>query len=164
MTFLIDKKVSCVIMHNNPLINEESHCTASFHSLWLLFYFVSFLLIKMSWAKQSTEAGLVGLTEREEARGAFCEEAFQFMPTPDVKHVIVVSTFKSSLFLHVLNVEDIEDKYLQSSVYLFQLDDEDDDWVDMVPDPQNRQKENKPFLVVSCIFTDFCVHSTVYSV
>ena len=115
----------------------------------------------MSWAKQLAEAGLAGLTEREAARGALCEEAFQFMPTPDVKHVVVVSTFKSRLFLHVLNVED---KYLQSSVYLFQPDDEYDDWVDMVPDPQNRKKENKPFLVVSCIFTDFCVHSTVYSV
>ena len=81
----------------------------------------------MSWAKQSVEAGLAGLTEREAVRGALCEEAFQFMPTPNVKHVVVVSTFKSRLFLHVLNVEDVEDKYLQSSVYLFQLDDEDND-------------------------------------
>ena len=26
-------KVSCVIMCNKPLINEESHCTASFHGV-----------------------------------------------------------------------------------------------------------------------------------
>ena len=113
--------------------------------------YCEFLLIKMSWAKQSAEAGLAGLTEREAASGALCEEAFQFMPTPHVKHVVVVSKFKSRLILHVLNVEDVEDKYLQSSVYLIQTDDEDDDWV-MVPDPQNRKKEDKPFLVVSCIF------------
>ena len=36
------------------------------------------------------------------------------------------------------------------SVYLNQKEEEkDDNWVDMVPDPQNRQKEKKPFLVVS---------------
>ena len=69
----------------------------------------------MSWAKQSVEAGLVGLTEREAARGALCEEAFQFMPTPPVRHVVVVSKFKSRLILHVFNVKD---KYLQSTVYL----------------------------------------------
>ena len=55
----------------------------------------------MSWAKQSAEAGLVGLTEREAARGALCEEAFQLMPTPHVRHIIVVSKFKSRLILHV---------------------------------------------------------------
>ena len=32
-----------------------------------------------------------------------------------------------------------------------------------VPDPQNRQKEQKPFLVVSCIF-NLCVNITVYGV
>ena len=32
-----------------------------------------------------------------------------------------------------------------------------------MPEPQNRQKEQKPFLVVSCIF-NLCVHSTVYGV
>ena len=53
----------------------------------------------MSWAKQSAEAGLVGLTEREAARGVLCEEAFQLMPTPHVRHIIVVS--KSRLILHV---------------------------------------------------------------
>ena len=45
---------------------------------------------------------------------------------------------------------------------LFTVDD-DNDWVETVPDPQNRQQEQKPFLVVSCIF-NLCVHSTVYSV
>ena len=55
----------------------------------------------MSWAKQSAEAGLLGLTEREAARGALCEEAFQLMPTPHVRRIIVVSKFKSRLILHV---------------------------------------------------------------
>ena len=72
----------------------------------------------MSWAKQSAEAGLAGLTEREAARGALCEEVFQLMLTPHVRHIIVVSKFKSRLILHVFNVKDIEDKYLQSTVYL----------------------------------------------
>ena len=48
----------------------------------------------MSWAKESAEEGLVGLTEREAVEGALCEEAFQFMPTPNVKHLEVVSKFK----------------------------------------------------------------------
>ena len=69
----------------------------------------------MFWAKESAEAGLAGLTERETARGALCEEAFQLMPTPHVRHIIVVSKFKSRLILHVFNVED---KYLQSTVHL----------------------------------------------
>ena len=30
MTFLVGERVSCVIMRNNPLINQESHCTAYF--------------------------------------------------------------------------------------------------------------------------------------
>jgi len=30
MTFLVGEKVSCVIMCSNPLVNEKSHCTASF--------------------------------------------------------------------------------------------------------------------------------------
>ena len=53
--------------------------------------------------------------------------------------------------LHVLNVEDIEDTY-SSSVYLIQKeekDDDDNDWVQHVLDPQHRQKQKKPFLVVS---------------
>ena len=107
----------------------------------------------MAWAKQSAKAGLVGLTEREAARGALCEEAFQFMPTPHVRPIVVVSKFKSRLILHVFNVEDVEDKYLQSTVYLIYLDDgDDDDWVERVPDPQNRKEEKKSFLVISCIF------------
>ena len=35
MTFLVGEKVSCVIMHSNPLVNQESHCTASFCDSWL---------------------------------------------------------------------------------------------------------------------------------
>ena len=31
------------------------------------------------------------------------------------------------------------------------------DWVDIVPDPQNRKKEKKSFLVVSCIFIKFFI-------
>ena len=61
----------------------------------------------MSWAKESAEAGLAGLSEREAARGALCELAFHLMPTPHVKHIIVVSKFKSRLILHVFNVEDV---------------------------------------------------------
>ena len=83
--------------------------------------------VKMSWAKQSAEAGLAGLTEQEAAHGALCEEAFQFMPTPNVKPVGVVSKFKSRLILRVLNVKDVKDKYLQSTFNLIQMDDEDDD-------------------------------------
>ena len=45
----------------------------------------------MSWAKALEEAGLVGLSEREAVRGALCEEAFQMMPSPKVKHLLVVS-------------------------------------------------------------------------
>ena len=48
----------------------------------------------MSWAKESAEAGLAGLTEREAARGALCEEAFQMMPSPNVRHLAVVSKSK----------------------------------------------------------------------
>ena len=48
----------------------------------------------MSWAKESAEAGLAGLTEREAARGALCEEAFQMMPSPNVQHLAVVSKSK----------------------------------------------------------------------
>ena len=64
----------------------------------------------MSWAKASVEAGLAGLSEREAARGALCEEAFQLMPSPHVKHLVVVSKFKCRLILHVFNVEDVKDK------------------------------------------------------
>ena len=100
----------------------------------------------MSWAKESAEAGLAGLSEREAARGALCEPAFQLMPTPHVKRIIVVSKFKSRLILHVFNVEDA----YSSSVYLIQKEEKDDDeWIHHVPDPQNRQRQQKPFLVVS---------------
>ena len=63
----------------------------------------------MSWAKESAEAGLVGLSEREAARGALCAPPFQLMPTPDVRRIIVVSKFKSRLILHVFNVKDVKD-------------------------------------------------------
>ena len=100
----------------------------------------------MSWAKESAEAGLAGLSEREAARGALCEAAFQLMPTPDVRRVIVVSKFKSRLILHVFNVEDA----YSSSVYLIQKEEKDDEeWIHHVPDPQNRERQLKPFLVVS---------------
>ena len=103
----------------------------------------------MSWAKESAEAELAGLSEREAAKGALCELAFQLMPTPHVKHIIVVSKFKSRLILHVFNVEDVEDAY-SNSVYLIQKEEKDDDkWIHHVPDPQNRQRQQKPFLVVS---------------
>ena len=101
----------------------------------------------MSWAKESAEVGLAGLSEREAARGALCEPAFQLMPTPSVKHIIVVSKFKSRLILHVFNVEDA----YSNSVYLIQKEekDDDDEWIHHVLDPQNRQRQQKPFLVVS---------------
>ena len=104
----------------------------------------------MSWAKESAEVGLAGLSEREAARRALCELAFQLMPTPSVKHTIVVSKFKSRLILHVFNVEDVEDVY-SNSVYLIQKEekDDDDEWIHHVPDLQNRQRQQKPFLVVS---------------
>ena len=37
------------------------------------------------------------------------------------------------------------------SVYLIQTEekDDDDDWIALVPDPQKRQKQERPFLVVS---------------
>ena len=56
-------------------------------------------LSKMSWAKAAAEAGLAGLTEREAARGALCEEAFQRMPTPNVTLHPVVSKFKCRLMV-----------------------------------------------------------------
>ena len=55
----------------------------------------------MSWAKELAEAGLAGLTEREVARGALCKDFFQYMPSPNVNYIEVVSKFKSTLNLHV---------------------------------------------------------------
>ena len=64
---------------------------------------------KMSWAKASAEAGLVGLSEREVARGALCEEAFQMMPSPNVTFHPMVSKFKCrSLIQIITNVTCIE--------------------------------------------------------
>ena len=54
MTFLIDEKVSCIIMCSNPLVTEESHCTASFRGVrGLLFEFVSLYSIKIVRTKQT---------------------------------------------------------------------------------------------------------------
>ena len=63
--------------------------------------------------------------------------------------IIVVSKFKSRLILHVFNVEDIKDAY-SSSVHLIQKEEKDDEeWIHHVLDPQNRERQQKPFLVVS---------------
>ena len=43
--------------------------------------------------------GLAGLNEREAARGALCEEAFQMMPSPNMTFRPVVSKFKCRLIL-----------------------------------------------------------------
>ena len=103
----------------------------------------------MSWAKESAEAGFAGLSEREAARGALCKAAFQLMPNPHMRRIIVVSKFKSRLILHVFNVKGIEDAY-SSSVYLIQKEVKDDNkWIHHVLDPENRQRQQKPFLVVS---------------
>ena len=68
---------------------------------------------------------------------------------PPMKSIIVVSKFKSTLILHVFNVKDIKDAY-SNSVYLIQKEEKDDDkWIHDVLDPQNRQRQQKPFLVVS---------------
>ena len=87
--------------------------------------------------------------------GALCEPAFQLMPTPHMKCIIVVSKFKSRLILHVFNVEDVEDAY-SSSVYLIQTKKASKkmmhEWIHHVPDPQNRQRQQKPFLFVQLIF------------
>ena len=36
MAFPVDERVSCVVMRNNPLVNRESHFTASFGSSWVV--------------------------------------------------------------------------------------------------------------------------------
>ena len=72
----------------------------------------------MSWAKALVEVGLAGLSEKKAVRGTLCEEVFQLMPSPHVKHLVVVSKFKCRVILHAFNVKDVKDKYLQSSVYL----------------------------------------------
>ena len=108
-------------------------------------------LSKMSWAKASVEAGLAGLSEREAARGALCEEAFQLIPSPNVMLRPVVSKFKCRLILTNLTCvecRDVKDAY-SIIVYLIQKEEKDDDWLKDVPDPQKRQRQQKPFLVVS---------------
>ena len=63
MTFLVGKRVSCIIMCNNPLINQESHCTASFRGSWLLFL----QICSMARTKQTPRKGDV---ERRRRRGS----------------------------------------------------------------------------------------------
>ena len=108
----------CALLHMIPSCQWGKSLHSIISRFMVVIWICEFVFIKMSWAKQLAEAGLAGLTEREAARGVLCEEAFQFMPTPHVRHVIVVSKFKSRLILHVLNLQDIKDKYLQSTVYL----------------------------------------------
>ena len=40
MTFLVDERVIMHYYAQYPLVNEESHCTASFHGSWVFFEFV----------------------------------------------------------------------------------------------------------------------------
>ena len=57
MTFL-------VISHyyaRYPLVNKESHCTASFHGLWLFFEFVP----KMAGTKQTLKKGNIEKKKKE---------------------------------------------------------------------------------------------------
>ena len=48
----------------------------------------------------------------------------------------------------MLNVEYVKDAY-STIVYLIQKEEKDDDWLKDVPDPQHRERQQKPFLVVS---------------
>ena len=53
-------------MCNNPLVNGESHFTASFGGSLFTNCTCNFLLFfNMSWAKESADAGIAGLHEWE---------------------------------------------------------------------------------------------------
>ena len=68
MAFPVDERV---IMHYctwYPLVNGESHCIASFWRFMVLVVH-SFKSSKMSWAKESADAGVAGLSEWEVLRG-----------------------------------------------------------------------------------------------
>ena len=78
MTFLVGERVSCVIMRNNPLINQESHCTASFHGSWFLFL----QICSMARTKQTPRKGDVE-EERELSKwGTAAKVAFHRPPVP----------------------------------------------------------------------------------
>ena len=73
MTFLIDKKVSCIIMRSNPLVTEESHCTASFRGVRGCCLNLLVCTHKNGENKTNPKEG--GQKENESRR--FCEEAIQ---------------------------------------------------------------------------------------
>ena len=52
MTFLVDERVIAHYYAQYPLVNQESHCTASFRSSWLLLKFVQ-LFPEMARTKQT---------------------------------------------------------------------------------------------------------------
>ena len=90
MAFPVDERVSCVVMRNNPLISGESHFTASFGGSW--FRNFNCQLFKMSWTKESADAGIAGLREWEAARGVLGGEVDVDAPdVPDVEFIKVVS-------------------------------------------------------------------------
>ena len=73
MTFLIDEKVSCVIMCNNPLVNEESHCTASFCGVHGCCLNLLVCTHKNGENKTNPKEG----DKKKMNKGRFCEEAIQ---------------------------------------------------------------------------------------
>ena len=52
MTFLVDERVIAHYYAQYPLVNQESHCTVSFHGSWLLLKFVQ-LVREMARTKQT---------------------------------------------------------------------------------------------------------------
>ena len=72
MTFLVGERVSCVLMHNNPLINQESHCTASFHGLLVVLANLLFHLIKsfIQWQEPRKLLGRGDVEKEKEGEGA----------------------------------------------------------------------------------------------
>ena len=105
MTFLVDERVLRIIMHDTLLPTRK---VIAQHYFTLRGCSCKFVVSssKMSWAKASAEAGLAGLSEREAARGALCEEAFQMMPSSTLTFRPVVSKFKCRLI--ITNVTCIE--------------------------------------------------------
>ena len=61
----------------------------------------------MSWAKQSVEVGLAGLTQREAARGALTCPEFQGMPDPLDPYGLVVKE------------EDVSTPFINCAVFVF---------------------------------------------
>ena len=55
MAFPVDERVSCIVMCNNPLVNGESHFTASFGSSWFKIVIVIFTVqtVAMACTKQT---------------------------------------------------------------------------------------------------------------